>query len=154
MIGQSYSFIQLVLFSVFAILFYVLSMVLGIYLYNVKLNSNIKTNFINSALGLLTIIALYAMVTTGGKTINSLTLLILIYWFKLNKTRFNIKQINFKDLLPLLYVFPIVFILYGIYNIPTSIENDVRFYSKIADSLSQFKQENTYHFIINIIKTF
>lgn len=137
---------QLLGFSGIALILFALSLLLGLFLFNVKLNNSIKTYFVNSLLGLFTIISLYSFVIVGIKTINLLSFIVLVYLFILNTEKFKIQKIEVSSLLPVLYIFPIVFFLYGSFSLPTSIENDVRYYAKIAYSLGEFKQENLYHF--------
>lgn len=147
MIGSnSSSVFQLFAFSGIAITLFALSLLLGLFLYNVKLNNQIKTYFLNSLLGLFTFISLYSFYLVGIKTINLLAFIVLIYLFIKNKSKFKIGKIDSTSLLPVLYIFPVVFILYGSYSLPTSVENDLRYYAKIAYALGKFKQENLYHF--------
>jgi hypothetical protein len=146
MIGSSYSIIQLLSFSGIALMLFAISLLVGLLFYNVKLNNPIKTYFFNSFLGLFTIICLYSYIIVGFKTINLLSGIVLVYMCFNNNNRFKFDKIDFKELTPLLYIFPFVFILYGCYTLPPSIEQDVRFYSKLAYSLREFRQENFYHF--------
>lgn len=146
MIGSNSSLIQLLTFCGIALFLFACSLLLGLFLFNIKLHNFIKTYFVNSLLGLFTIISLYSFIMVGVKTINLLAFIVLIYLFLQNKSKFKIEKIEISSLLPVLYIFPIVFILYGSYSLPTSIENDVRYYAKIAYALGEFKQENLYHF--------
>ncbi|HTA62682.1 MAG TPA: hypothetical protein VK835_09510 [Bacteroidia bacterium] len=146
MIGSSYSIIQLLTFSGVGLILFTVSLLTGLLFYNIKLNNNIKTYFLNSFLGLFTIICLYSFMVVGFKTINLLSGIVLIYLFLKNGNRFKFDKINFKEVAPVLYIFPIVFVLCGCFTLPTSIEYDVRFYAKIAYSLKEFRQENLYHF--------
>jgi len=146
MIGSNYSIIQLLTFSGIALLLFAISLLLGLLFYNIKLNNTIKTYFLNSFLGIFTIVCLYSYTIVGFKTINLLSGIVLAYLCFKNNSRFKFDKLNVKELAHILYIFPIVFILYGCYTLPLSIEYDVRYYSKIAYSFREFKQENFYHF--------
>ena len=146
MIGLSYSIIQLITFAFLGIILFTFSLIVGLLLFNIKLNNNIKSYFINSFLGILFIISIYSFFNVGYKTINLLPFIFLLYLCYKNKERFVWKNFSLRACLPILYIFPIVFILYCYYNVPVSIENDIRFYSKITYALGHFHQENVYHF--------
>jgi|GEM_PF-2666082 len=146
MIGSNYSIIQLLTFSTIGLVLFTVCLLSGLLLYNVKLNNNVKTYFFNSFLGFFTIICLYSYSIVGLKTINLLSGIVLAYLCFKNNNRFKFDKLNYKDLAPILYIFPVVFILFGCSSYPTSIEHDVQFYSKVAYSLREFKQENSYHF--------
>ncbi len=146
MIGSSYSIIQLLTFAGIAIVLFALSLLIGLFLYNVKFENSIKTYFFNSFLGIFTIICLYSICIVGVRTINVIAFIPLLYICFQNKNRFKIEKLNLKSLIPMLYIFPTIFIIYGCFTLPTSIEQDVRFYSKIANSLGTVHQENIYHF--------
>jgi len=146
MIGSNYSLIQFFVFSVVGILFFAISLLVGLLLYNIQLSNKTKAYFVNSFLGFFTLIALYSFVVVGIKTINVLSFTALVFLFFKNRTKFSWKDFDTKTILPLLYIFPIIYIIYGCYVLPKSIENDVRYYAKIAYALSEFKQENVYHF--------
>jgi hypothetical protein len=89
---------------------------------------------------------LYSFFQVGYRTINVLPFIVLIYLFYRNKNKFQWNSLDIKAILPVFYIFPITYLIYGCYSLPISIENDVRHYSKIAYSLGVFKQENFYHF--------
>jgi hypothetical protein len=140
------SIIQILLFSIASIIVYLLSLYLGLLLYNTKLENKTKSYALNSFLGIISILCLYSFSQVGLKTMNLLAFIVLMYFFYSNKTRVTFEKIALKDLVPVLYIFPLVFLVYGVFNLPESIENDVRYYAKIAYSLGKFKQENFYHF--------
>src|SRR6185312_4345533 len=146
MIGSSYSIIQLLTLASIGLLLFIISLFLGLLFYNIKLNNTTKTYFLNSFLGVFTLVCLYSYIIVGFKTINLLSGLVLAYLCFKNGSRFKFDKLNVKELSPLLYIFLTVFILCGCYTLPLSIEYDVRYYSKIAYSLREFKQENFYHF--------
>ena len=146
MTGSNYSIIQLLAFSGIGLVLFAISLLLGLFLYNVKSNNPLRTYFLNSFLGLFTLVCIYSFCIVGFKTINVVIFIVLIYLFAKAPNRFKIEKLDFKALFPVLYIFPLVIILYGCYSLPKSIENDVRYYAKIASGFTLFKQENLYHF--------
>jgi hypothetical protein len=154
MIGSNYSIIQLLTFSVIGLVLFVVCLLIGLLLYKVELNNNIKTYFFNSFLGFFTIVCLYSYSIVGLKTINLLSGIVLAYLCFKNNSRFKFDKLNYKELFPILYIFPIVFILFGCSSYPSNIECDVQYYSKVAYSLKEFKQENLYHFYNQYNSTF
>src|ERR1700740_2987222 len=146
MIGSSYSIIQLLTFSAIGLVLFIVCLLIGLLFYSVRLNNNIKTYFFNSFLGFFTIVCLYSYSIVGLKTINLLSGIVLVYLYFKKNGRFKFDKLNYKELTPVLYIFPIVFILFGCSSYPSNIECDVQYYSKVAYSLREFKQENLYHF--------
>lgn len=146
MTGSSYSIVQLLTFSGISIILFFACLIIGLFLFNIELSDKTKSYFTNSFLGFFTIISCYSVFNVGLKTINLVPIIVLIGLFFRSKNRVIWKDFEYKKLLPVLYIFPVIFILYGCYILPNSIENDVRFYAKIAYSLGNLKQENVYHF--------
>ena len=149
MIGFNYSLFQLLAFSGLALLFFAICLFVGLCLFNLKLANLKKTYFLNSFLGFFVLVCIYSFIQASYKTINVLPFIALIYLFFKHRKKLEFKSIEWKELFPVLYIFPITFILYGCYNLPNSIENDVRFYARIVSELALFKQENVYHFYNN-----
>jgi len=118
----------------------------------VKILSN--AFFLGSFLGFFTLITIYSIVVTGFKTVNVIALPVLVYLFYSNSKKFELSSYNYKTLLHLLYIFPITYFIYGCFLLPTSIENDVRYYAKISFALAEFGQENVYHFYNKFDKGF
>jgi len=146
MIGLNTSLFQLLLFSFASMMLFLICLMVGMLLFNIRLKNNIRTYYINAFLGLFLLIGVFSICIVGIKTINILQILILSYLFVKKGFKVNFIMPNLKDLIPLLYIFPSVFLIYGCYTIPESIENDVRFYSKISYSLIEFRNENIFHF--------
>jgi hypothetical protein len=145
MTGSGSSLIQLLCFSLLGMGLTTVSLFVGIFLYNIRLGNPFRSFFLNSFLGLFTIICIYSFTRAGFKTVNDIAFLALVFVAYKNKDRFRYVRTDLKPLVHILYIFPVVFLLYGYYTLPGSIENDVRYYAKIAYSLQAFGQENLYH---------
>ena len=146
MIGNHSFFTDVFLLSLYACIFTALSYAAGVFVFNVQSGQPTRRAFFNVILGMLLLIDLYSCICTGFKTVNVFSLAVLAYIAKGNQQFFKIKNLDFKTLLPLLYIFPALFILYNMYTLQISVEDDTKYYSKIAFALKETGNENFYHF--------
>lgn len=146
MIGNHSFFTDVLLLSLYACFFTALSYALGVFVFNVQSAQPARKAFFNTVFGLLMVIDLYSCICTGFRTVNVFSLAVLAYIAKGNQAFFKVKNLEFKALLPLLYIFPVLFILYNMYTLQISVEDDTKYYSKIAFALKENGNENFYHF--------
>lgn len=154
MIGQHAFYTDILLVSLYSVLFAGISYIAGVFIFNCQSQNPGRKAFYNLVLGTLVIIDLYSIVCTGFKTVNSLSLAVLIYIALDNRKYAANRKIDIKPLLPLLLIFPVVFLLYGIHILPESIETDVKYYAKISHALSATGYENFYHYYNNYNDSF
>src|SRR5882762_2015623 len=105
MINSSYSLVQLLLFSGIGIILFLVSTLIGLFLFNLKLDNHLKSYVGNSFLGVVTLISIYSICFVGIKTVNIVALLVLIYLVISNPLKFKLPDIHWREFLPLLYIF-------------------------------------------------
>lgn len=138
--------VEAIFFSLIGITIFLVSTVIGSFFFNQRYYEGRGQILLNSFLGLFTIIAVYSFYYVGIKTINLFSFLIIIYLFWQNPKKFKLTKFDFRNIMPLVYIFPIVFVIAAFYKLPDSIENDVRYYAKIGSCLTRYKVENRFHF--------
>lgn len=146
MIGNSDFALDILSLSVFSYVFVFLAYTLGVWFFNFKSESVTRTTFYNLVAGCLFIISIFSVFTTQFKTVNSVVLLLLLLELFRNRSHLFNGSLNYKALAPLLYIFPTLFLLYGLYEYGLNIKEDIRYYSKITYALYKTGQENLYHF--------
>lgn len=149
MIGSHFFWVDILLSCGYASIFIITSCFIGTMLLNIDSRTPARKAFYNTVAGALLIISLYSCVVTGFRTINTCTLAVLIYLGFFNKSFFNYKAFSIKELMPFLYILPVIFVLCGIYIFPVSMQTDVKFYSKIITNFPKQGIENIYHYYNN-----
>ncbi len=154
MIGNQIFWVDVLYISLFSYCFVLFSFLIGSIFINTFSNNNARKAFYNTVFGAIALISFFSFAFVGIKTVNTIAIILLIYFSLSEKKYFKADYKTISELLPLIYIIPIVIICYSMYAYPESINNDFKYYSKIAYQLPKNKYENFYHFYNTYANTF